>query len=507
MICLTSCGDFLQEFSQDLVYARSCDDLDEIMIGNAYLKRRQDNSSTGVTEGSLYYPYLHVMDDDSRERYYGKPVGMTLINYLRNIHTWAQNPFTATNGNKMKDYSWEKLYNHISTLNVIISYIDEFKNDPEEQRQRLMGETKFLRAAYYYLLVNLYALPYDKSTANEEPGVPLKLTEYIDDKFFTRDPVSVVYQQIVTDLKDAIVHFEGIPQSSIYRAGKKAAHALLGRIYLYMGEWQLAIEQCDKVIEMGCPLWDLKKFNYSGDLKTRDYFNTLSSPEIIFTTGSTAMHALMDNPSGSVGLFGVSDDLLEQYETYAADGKEDLRRECFFSNSYSSDAVIARKTAYSVTTGIKATVFDAFILRSAEIYLNKAEAQAMLDDAGAVATIQVLLRNRFADGNIPAVDGLTGENLVRFIREERRRELCFESHRWFDLRRYAVSPKYPEKRSITHIVYEMPASSGPGIPSGSYTLKPYGQDNAWVLPLPADDVVFNEGVLKDNPEREERVQD
>lgn len=501
---LSSCGHFLEEFSQDLVYAQSCDDLDEIMIGNAYLKRNQDNSISRVTGGDMYYPYLHLLDDDSRERYYGKPVGMTAINYLRHLHIWAEYPFTATNGSLLKDYSWEKLYNHISTLNVIISYIHKFQDDPEEQRQRLMGETKFLRAAYYYLLVNLYANPYSKNTAETDLGVPLKLTEYIEDKFFTRDPVASVYEQILIDLKEAAVHFENIPQSSIYRAGKKATHALLSRVYLYMGEWQLAIDECDKVIEMGYSLWNLNEFDYSSAKASRDYFNTNASPEIIFTTGTTSLHVLMDDALGGLGLFCVSDDLLNQYTLYEDAGKEDLRLKCFFSATRNSDAIIARKTADASQTSIKATVFDAFVLRAAEIILNKAEAQAMLDNPAAAETIKILLEKRFADGNIPDISGLSGENLVKFIREERRRELCFESHRWFDLRRYAVAPKYPEKREITHTIYEMPASTGPGVATLSSTLKPFGEDNAWVLPLPADEIIFNEGLLIDNPAREVR---
>ena len=35
----SSCGDFLEEYSKDLVYASSCEDLDEIIIGNGYMKR------------------------------------------------------------------------------------------------------------------------------------------------------------------------------------------------------------------------------------------------------------------------------------------------------------------------------------------------------------------------------------------------------------------------------------------------------------------------------------
>ncbi|MFR7808150.1 MAG: RagB/SusD family nutrient uptake outer membrane protein [Butyricimonas faecihominis] len=35
-----------------------------------------------------------------------------------------------------------------------------------------------------------------------------------------------------------------------------------------------------------------------------------------------------------------------------------------------------------------------------------------------------------------------------------RREFCFEGQRWFDLRRYAVSSKFPETKSIKHVVYD-----------------------------------------------------
>lgn len=54
-----------------------------------------------------------------------------------------------------------------------------------------------------------------------------------------------------------------------------------------------------------------------------------------------------------------------------------------------------------------------------------------------------------------------GEDLVNLIRDERRRELCFEGHRWFDLRRYAVNPKYPlTDYKIIHGVYAEKPESG-----------------------------------------------
>ena len=138
------------------------------------------------------------------------------------------------------------------------------------------------------------------------------------------------------------------------------------------------------------------------------------------------------------------------------------------------------------------------VFRLAEMYLNKAEAEAMLDKAEAIQTIKTLLNNRF-EGGIPPVDGLNGKDLVSFIRDERRRELCFEAHRWFDLRRYAVSPKYPEKKSIKHTTYDKN-----GVLEGDYVLKPYGEDPAWVLPIPGYEIVYNQGNLVDNPQRVER---
>ncbi len=44
----------------------------------------------------------------------------------------------------------------------------------------------------------------------------------------------------------------------------------------------------------------------------------------------------------------------------------------------------------------------------------------------------------------------SGKELVTEIRDERRKELCFEGKRWFDLRRYAVCEQYPYSRDIIH---------------------------------------------------------
>ena len=504
-VLCTSCGDFLQEYSQDLVYARSCEDLDEILIGNGYMAQANNSNSFNYTEKDFYYPYLHVMDDDVEEYIAGMADVINIVNpvsMLRNFYIWSKRPFSKVNGLVFRDYDWKRLYQHIGYLNVIIAYVKEFAEDPEDIRHRVSGEALFLRASYYFTLVNLYGNPYSKETAETDMGVPLNTTEYIEEKFFSRDPVATVYRQIVEDLKNAITNLSGIEQISIYRASEVAARALLSRVYLYMGEWQLAIDECDKIIESGCILRDLNSFKLNTSSKS--YFNEKSSPEILFTQGSSSMGLLAQDDFLWTTGYRVSDELVELYNKYVEDGIVDLRKSSFFK-------VASRDKSYymalKVPMGADATVFDSYILRAAEIYLNKAEAQAMLDQPDAINTIRQLLDKRYADHKLPVIGHLTGLDLVKFIREERRRELCFEGHRWFDLRRYAVVSKYSETKSISHAIFTPPTGasfSSSSIYERSYILDPYGEDHAWVLPIPEEEIVFNEGVMVDNPERKER---
>lgn len=98
----------------------------------------------------------------------------------------------------------------------------------------------------------MYAKPYVKATASSDMGVPLNITEKIEDKYFSRESVETIYKQIVKDLKNAVDHLAGIQQATIYRVNETAARILLSRVYLYMGEWELAEVESEKAIQAGC---------------------------------------------------------------------------------------------------------------------------------------------------------------------------------------------------------------------------------------------------------------
>ena len=494
MLCVllfNSCGKFLEEFSQDLAYAESCADLDEILIGNGYMEQPK-----GFTEASIYgngyYPYIHVMDDDVIMTVFKKDGSTDVINNIvsyKNFYDWSdQLTINPKTDEEWEDKDWEKMYSHIAYLNVIIAHVKKFSHDSVEIRNRVEGEARFLRGAYYYLLTNLYANPYVKESASSDMGVPLNLTEDIVDVYYKRNSMEECYRVIVEDLKVAADKLKGVTQPTIYRVNELATRILLSRVYLYMGEWQLALDECQKALALeGVELMDLKSFpGREGERYVLDNKNS----EIVFTQGYSATNTFYNNMAYfCTCTFSGSEDLISLYNRFEGQQIKDLRLDAFFE--------VIGDEQYKVSK-VGEKVYDCFVIRSAELYLNKAEAEAMLDKAEAIQTIKTLLNNRF-EGGIPDIDGLSGKDLVSFIRDERRRELCFEAHRWFDLRRYAVSPKYPEKKSIRHTAYDIK-----GKLEGDYVLKPYGEDPAWVLPIPGYEIVYNQGNLVDNPQRVER---
>ena len=142
------------------------------------------------------------------------------------------------------------------------------------------------------------------------------------------------------------------------------------------------------------------------------------------------------------------------------------------------------------------------MLRNAEAYLNMAEACAMMGTQDGLANqyLNALRRTRIKD----YVDQTyAGEQLVNEIRNERRKELCFEGHRWFDLRRYTVSDPYPYTKRIfrRYCSYE---TTSPYANNAVYDYVLEENDAAYTLDIPKNVKEFDTTPMPGN-ERPERV--
>lgn len=510
---LCACGDFFEEDSQNQAYVSSVADLDELLMGEAYINvpgfaiSLKAHQSQLLTHADKYFPWIHLQDDDITEfaEGYDSSIDSWIRSNTASAYRWQENPFWNKEHVEYKPDDWEKAYKRIAILNSILSELDNVREgESDTLANRVAGEAYFLRAYNYYWLVNVYAQPYALSSADKELGVPLKIVGEVEDKHFSRVSVQAVYTQIRSDLANSVAAFREIPKySRPIRADYTAACILMSRVCLYMEDYEEAVAYADSaILRESHSILDLNS------LEEGDSFTYEGSPETVFTQGGYIMaqihtsDACWWNSSSTASSYKTSDDLLNCY------GENDLRRKIFFTHPpFSTDAWRCLK--FREESG---RIGDYMLFRFPEAYLNKAEAQAILgDEAGAKSTLNVLREKRFLVGEMPAIEeemARSGENLVNFIRSERRREFCYEGQRWFDLRRYAVNSKYPFSKPIRHEVRERQGGEGAEghyVTVGYYELKPYAEDRAaYVFPLPSSEIIFNKGTLVQNEDRPAR---
>ena len=195
--------------------------------------------------------------------------------------------------------------------------------------------------------------------------------------------------------------------------------------------------------------------------------------------------------------FYISDDLIAAFDD------NDLRKQHYIKKEGSYYILQKVRWDSKDHPSAKCTVSENFLFRTAEAYLNLAEAAALdEDEEKAREMIGLLQAKRFA---VPPVVSATGNDLIDLIREERQRELCLEGHRWYDLRRYTVCTKYPWSKVIRHIYrdykYDRDLGEDIAYKQRVYELKEY--DKAYTLALPHEVTEFQNTLSRnERPERQ-----
>lgn len=505
---LSSCSDFLSAYSQDQIIPETPTDLDELLLGSVYMKTSDGQTQNGANP-SAPLGFLNILDDDvntTGTAMKGNVGSSKYVHGVKNCYgyfAWQQDVrknYGATVTTE-DDGTWNTFYERINVCNVILDEGERMTSDLGKDRkwstkdsltlQRVYGETHFLRAQFFFYLANLYGRAYSPQTADTALCVPLKLTPYVQyDKHkktqFQRATLKSVYNQMVADLKQAEELLTKSPQNSgrrLHRASWEAADILLSRVYLYMQDWHNAELTAQKVMNSN---W-LTLSNID-DLNSGNGFLNANNPEIAFSQGSNYMAQNEDNwmMSGMISDYCVTRDLYDLYDP------ADIRRQAFFSINGLTDSIgLNGKYPHM----LKNPISDCMTLRMAEAYLNYAEACAMQPGKEQEANNALnTLRSQRIDNYQP--QNYTAEELIEQIRLERRRELCFEGHRWFDLRRYAVNPVYPYSRDIIHVYSDFNdnlAYVGPIV-----FLLPAG-DAAYTFSIPRTVLDFDKEPMPNNP--------
>ncbi|MBN3582517.1 RagB/SusD family nutrient uptake outer membrane protein [Algoriphagus aestuarii] len=318
----------------------------------------------------------------------------------------------------VNDYGvdWTYGYQPIYYVNVVIDGLRDFNPENEADRNlatRLEASAKFHRAWSHFQLLQVYAPPFTLGT--DQPGIPIR--ESADINLAT--PISTqaeVYAFILADLEEA---FEGLPDfaDKKTRPSKWAVDALRSRIYIQTQDYEKAAEAGDRVLALNKNLMDFNTLSPQGAY----YFPRFNS-EVIFHANQPSTGVTFDRQQW------VDPDLYSLYDT------ADLRKTILFQES----RVLGK---YNFVSRYSGDYFDWGGLAVDEVILDRAEANARLGkEEKALEDLNYLLNHRYSNGFTSLI--LEGDQLLRRILEERRKELVFRGIRWMDLRRLNQDPEF-----------------------------------------------------------------
>lgn len=304
-------------------------------------------------------------------------------------------------------FSWRQFYHVLFIANYVIECEKLMTDGSSAEIKQMVGEAYMLRAYMHFLLANLHAPAYTACDPAVTKAVPLKLNSDVDG-ILSRNTLAEVYESIIADLTSAesYLNVDSWKTGYNYRFTTLSVDALRSRVMLYMGRWKEAREAAERVLAVKNTLSAV-----SSELP-----NAYNSVENIL-----ALEQVMSAQYARA--FKVNRDFFSLYTS------SDLRRRAYFNQITASNVVIIKGGSNTYTCSF----------RVAEMLLNAAEA-AWHEDKFDVAAeyLLTLQRARFRDGGQEketAVAAMTNDELLAEILTERARELAFEGHRWFDLRR------------------------------------------------------------------------
>ena len=428
-----------------------------------------ESSSIRFNRGvQLEYLLTEHRSDNTRSR--------TLEGSRADFHRYIVEPENV----QSEDY-WQSMYEIIFRANNVLKYVD---NANEDNIAKYTAEAKFLRAYAYFNMVRLYG------------GVPLVTTVVgADEKelLFTRVDVVTVYEQIVMDLQEAIAQLDNTHKS---RASRAAAQGILAKVYMTQPspDYASARQLCEAIISGG---------EFSLEPNFRDVFYNELNNEIIF-----AIQYLSGNPEESQGFSSeftsynrqgrqdglniVNTNLAEDFiayggnrtaQSYAAFGDDanlpvPERAEVIKFLPDGSDISDPNLPTYGGAPANAGN--DWIILRYSDVLLMHTEAIMAGADTSDGSAIDSYMEVKVRAGFDPVADRpavLTQNDLLL----ERRVELAFENHRFFDLLRFGVA-------------HDVLGAHATEMGYTSYNIR------RLLLPIPAREINLSDGLLDQNPQ-------
>lgn len=327
---------------------------------------------------------------------------------------------------------WVAAYNTIYTANQIIAHVDGI-NDPalsDEVRTDVKGEAYCIRALAHFDLLRTFGEHWD---LNSKYGIPIVTSVASPDDIYGRSTVLETYDAILADLNEALTLVSN--DDVEYGSGTKTTgfvtnyfvQGLMARVYLYMKDYSNAAAMATDVINsQAFPLVSDPSFIYTTKLSSESIF------ELQFNVQDQSEYNNLSYVRDDALRVDVSFLANENLDLFFQQRPADTRASLVNFDPEINDPSIQPDGRTQKYRGEDTKDNSAYIMRIAELYLIRAEARgAMGDFNGCAEDLQTIADQRGGYG-IPEIDMLNFESVVQ---DERRAELNFEGHRYFDLAR------------------------------------------------------------------------
>lgn len=316
---------------------------------------------------------------------------------------------------------WPSFYSTIHTCNTILKGAEGIQpaNAEEEKiKNNALGTVLFMRAYSHFELLRFFS-DFDKK---DSYGVPYSKTPVLLEQL-GRNSVSECFEALKEDLENAVpLLSQDAPEKTEY-VSKAAARALLARVLLYEHSYDKAYQVAAEVLAQN-PIATMEEYPSIWVDKT--------DADIIFKLKKLPGDEKMGDTffwSDNSSLFEASKEIQHDF------ADTDIRKACFFAEGVDRDNVKVDRVIKYKGSDDNIGLVDMKILRSSEMLLIMAEAKAQTGDLVTANKCLNQLRAERIEG-WEAIEYGTKDVLLKEILLERRRELCYEGHRFFDMRRF-----------------------------------------------------------------------
>jgi hypothetical protein len=330
----------------------------------------------------------------------------------------------VTGANVISENIWTAIYRVIANANLLLKYLPAIEDLDSKQKNHLEGEARAIRALAHFDLLRYYGEHWNMTSS---AGIPIIQTPQALKDQPSRSTVLASYQFVISEMtKAAGLMDQQIKDKAFININ--TMNALLARVYLYRGENEKAVEYATKLIASG-------DFQLLDAAKYQDVFRSKLNAESIF-------ELLFDNQnrSGYNGsTYSRTDALRSELNYMASKNLEDffkgragdVRGSLLNFSTDDNDATILPDGRTQKYRGETTRDNSAFIIRYAEMFLIRAEA---LGSIKGLADLNFLRQKRGLSVLTPNQVS-TSDDFLQAVLNERRAELNFEGHRYFDLAR------------------------------------------------------------------------